>query len=618
MSELNGFEIDQFNQYGIKDRAKSSTCPKCSEHRKKKTDKCLSVFWDTGLGMCNHCGELIQLHTYKKKDAEIVYIKPEWNRTTLSDKCVKWFFSRGITQLTLNRCRITEGMEWMPQTSKEENTIHFNYFLNDELINTKYRDGRKNFKLFKGAEKIFYNIDAIRTDVTCIIVEGEIDVLSFIESGLHNVVSVPNGFNLQGNVNLDYLDNYLEYFDNKEKIYLALDNDEAGLKGRAEFVRRLGSERCYLVDFKDCKDANEYLVKYGAEELKNCISNAQITPLENVKQLSDYSKDLDNFWVNGLPKGMLTGMTCFDDIFSAELGQYTLVTGVPQSGKSEWLDQIIVKYNLSSKNKVGFVSIENEPFIFHYDKLAQKLYGRRPEAKNIGTKELEEVKSYINDNFFHVHFDKRYYLEEVLSKFRELTRRKGCRIFVIDPFNKVKLKDHITSINDFTNEYHTQIDAFVKETNSHLFLVAHPNKTEQADGSESTFKMPNAYNIKGGGEHFDMSYNVLGVNRIYEQKIVQIKTLKVKFKHLGEQQKNVYYSYNTVNGRYEDLEYQPMDIDFSSVINAKSLDYSNWLTPEYEQLEVIKPNTAFENSVEKAKEDLEYEWLTKDPKELDF
>ena len=32
MNSINGFEIDRFNVYGIKDNAKTSTCPKCSEH----------------------------------------------------------------------------------------------------------------------------------------------------------------------------------------------------------------------------------------------------------------------------------------------------------------------------------------------------------------------------------------------------------------------------------------------------------------------------------------------------------------------------------------------------------------------------------------------------------
>ena len=49
----------------------------------------------------------------------------------------------------------------MPQTGKNENTIKFNYFMGNQLINIKYSDGAKNFKLYKGAEKVFYNINSI-------------------------------------------------------------------------------------------------------------------------------------------------------------------------------------------------------------------------------------------------------------------------------------------------------------------------------------------------------------------------------------------------------------------------------------------------------------------------
>jgi DNA primase len=47
----------------------------------------------------------------------------------------------------------------------------------------------KNFKLYKD-EKIFYNLDNIATEDTCVIVEGEFDVLSYLSAGVTNVVSV--------------------------------------------------------------------------------------------------------------------------------------------------------------------------------------------------------------------------------------------------------------------------------------------------------------------------------------------------------------------------------------------------------------------------------------------
>ena len=65
--------------------------------------------------------------------------------TELNSKVVDWFKSRGISEQTLKYLRISDGVEWMPQTKKESHTIQFNYYLDSKLVNTKYRDGRKNF-----------------------------------------------------------------------------------------------------------------------------------------------------------------------------------------------------------------------------------------------------------------------------------------------------------------------------------------------------------------------------------------------------------------------------------------------------------------------------------------
>ena len=121
MMEINGFEIEQFNIYGFPSKAKNSTCPLCSEHRKKKTDKCLSIFWDTGLGRCNHCGDSIQLHTYKKKQSIKEYVKPILNapKLDLSNKLQNYILDvRKISLSALNTLKIREQKEWMPQTKK--------------------------------------------------------------------------------------------------------------------------------------------------------------------------------------------------------------------------------------------------------------------------------------------------------------------------------------------------------------------------------------------------------------------------------------------------------------------------------------------------------------------
>ena len=73
----------------------------------------------------------------------------------IEEKIYNYFDKRGISRPTLNELRVSNGKEYMPQIQKEVNVIMFNYYVNNKLINVKYRDGLKNFKLFKGAQKTF-------------------------------------------------------------------------------------------------------------------------------------------------------------------------------------------------------------------------------------------------------------------------------------------------------------------------------------------------------------------------------------------------------------------------------------------------------------------------------
>lgn len=601
--ELNGFTIEEYNVHKIKEGAKTSTCPVCSEGRKKKNDKCMSVFWDTGLGQCNHCGETTQLHTFKKKDSVKVYVKPpsKVKPSPYSDSFLKYMLDvRGLNENTLKRFKITEEKEWMPQVKDNRNCICFNYYLNNEITNIKYRDGQKNFKLFKGAEKIFYNIDQIRTTKECVIVEGEFDALSFGEAGINNVVSVPNGFTAQGNVNLDYLDDYYDYFGNKEKIYLALDNDEAGLNGQKELIRRLGAEKCYLVNFIDCKDSNEYLIKYGVAKLRETLKDAEPVPLEHIETLKDFEAELDDFFINGCPKGYESGIRDLDNIYTIEDGQYCVVTGTPQSGKSEVVDAICLGYSLKYGFKTAFCSPENKPNKFHSAKIIKKVLGDTP--NDINDLNYKSAKEFVNDHFTHIEYDEGYNLQSVLEKFGELVKRKGIKVFVIDPFNKVKLKGASGNINEYTNEYLNLIDVFCKKYSCFVYLVMHPVKMSKEEGKE-TYMMPTAYNIKGGGEVFDMSYHILGIVKDKEKGLVRLHTLKVKFQHLGEPDCDAWFGWNFKNGRYNVVDFDPEE-DETRKIQPNEWDNKPWIIndntqtiePKKDVFKEVSPDD-FENSV---------------------
>jgi len=582
--EINGFLVDTYNQYKLDLAKKHSTCPLCSASRKPQNQKakCATLFTDTGLGYCSHCGEQFQLHTYKKKKDIKVYAKPIWkNNTNLSDKATKWFEGRGISQFTLRMMKVSEGMEWMPQMKAEANTVQFNYFRNGELINTKFRDGAKNFKLVKDAERILYNLDSCHLSKEIIIVEGEMDVLSFIEAGLHNVVSIPNGSTLK-TVNLDYIDNCIEYFENKDKVYLALDNDEPGINTRNEIIRRFGSKMCFLVDFKDCKDANEYLLKYGKEALKLTVEEAKEIPIDGVSSVCDWQDDFEDYLVNGMKKGFQMGLQSFDNIFSTYTGQYVVVTGKPSSGKSDFVDMMCLGYMKKYGWSVAYASPENKPNKIHAGKLISKICGEWiNNPSQLATDWYKKAVSYMNDRIKYIDLKGSYDLDLVLEKAQQLIFKHGIKILVLDPYNKVRKKDSLNkNINEYTNDYLLEFDTFCRKNDILGILVMHPKKLEKL--TEFDF-----YDIKGGGEVADMTPHILLVDRDFEAQMTKIKVLKVKFAHLGENNAHIWLKWNETNGRYIDYSNQQKEAIETSL---PIYDNENWLKSETN----IQPLIGFE------------------------
>lgn len=561
--EINGFLVDKFNQHNLKEGAAQGICPLCSSDRKPKNAKaqCASYDWERGLGTCHNCDTTFQLHTYQRKGAsEKIYVRPQTPEQfdEVSTNVETWFGTRGISKQTLTDLQVTEGSEWMPQTTKNENTIQFNYFMGDQLINIKYRDGRKNFKLYKGAEKVFYNINSVVGYDWCVVVEGEMDVLALHEAGVKNAISVPNGATLNSN-NLDYLDNCIDYLDDKVKIVLAVDADEAGQALRQEFIRRLGAEVCFLVDFNGQKDANEYLVENGAAALRDAIHAATQVPLEGVTTLYDIQDEVKEFVKNGFKPGFQIGLENFDKIFSTYTGQFITVTGIPSSGKSDFVDQMVVGYNNQYGWKTAFASPENQPTYLHAHKLMRKTWQDMPNVNDIGSDKWQQVTEKVNDNYFFIDMD-RYTLESVLRKGAELVKRKGIKCLVIDPFNKVRDVDCKTEdVNRYTMEYLTKIEIFAKKYDVLVFIVAHPTKMYK--GSDGKIEEPTMYNIKGGGEWYDASYHGLLVHRDYDAKTTKVKVLKVKFQNLGENGAESHFTWEPKSGSFIPNEPASVEVD---------------------------------------------------------
>jgi|TARA_R110000772_G_scaffold65396_1_gene145945 twinkle protein len=522
MKTFEDFNID----VGNKSTGKIKTqCPKCSETRKNKRDKCLSVDVDQGLFNCHNCGFSGTTKFQKKPE----YIKPQTIKLNLSKGLIDWFFKRGITEPTLAHWKIGESIEYFPQVSKNRTAVNFNYYRKNELINVKYRDAEKNFKMVSGAELIFYGLDNIVEMDTVYIVEGEMDALSLHESGIYSVCSVPNGAS-KGNARLEYLDNCFEYFKDKKQIIICTDNDNAGIELRNELARRFGAYKCKYVEFGDFKDANEVLISKGTESLRKVIQAAKNFPMEGVLNVNDIWQNVLNYNENGV-KNYSIGLPNSDNYFKLALGEWTVVTGIPNSGKSDVVDQICCNMAVNYKMRCAMFSPESFPYEGHIKRIANKL-----NEKNCTNTDLNNTKDFIEDNFFWVKIDlENLTLEGILNAFRELVFQKGVNVVVIDPWNML---DHSAQRDhSYIGKALSQITQFCQQTNTHLFLVAHPRKIESENGN---YKKPTLYDISGSADFFNKAYNgmivfrCIGQKTQYKSDVVKMYVEKVKRKENGQ------------------------------------------------------------------------------------
>lgn len=551
MIVINPIDKKEYDIEVSKNGENQMTCPECSPNRKKKTLKCFSFNLNKNAGRCNHCGVVL----VAKEDKPIfleptkVYSKPIWkNKTELSNNAVKWFESRKITQSILNEFKVTEGIEWMPQTQNSVNTIQFNYFKFGELVNVKYRDGAKNFKLFKDGEMIFYNLDATINNNVIIIVEGEMDVLAMAQSGFKNVISVPNGCNDKGKINMDYLDNCIDYFVEDCRFLLALDNDKVGNRLKDELARRLGYENCSTITFKDCKDANDCLIKYGIIGVTESIEAAKEYPIEGVFNAIDIQDSIWDYYNNGLPSGFGIGMHEFDMFLKFQPGYLTVITGIPGHGKSEFLDFLMCRLNISHDWKFALYSPENHPLQLHFSKLAEKIIGKPFDGQNrMSPLDLTTTIEYLKDVFYFVNPAENFTLDNILTAVKSLVRKKGVKAFVIDAWNKLE-HNYSTNETKYISEQLDKIVTFCEKNSVHCFLVAHPTKI-QKDKASGKFEIPNLYSISGSANFYNKAANGITVYRDYEHFTTEVYIQKVKFKHWG-QTGCCQLAWDKTNGRY--------------------------------------------------------------------
>lgn len=419
--------------------------------------------------------------------------------SALTRAAEKWFTGRGIHAgaLTVGGVRSEE----LPAGGE---AIVFPYVRRGVTVNRKHRTGKgenRRFWMDKGGELVLWNLDCLASNPDHVyLVEGEVDALSFMEAGLGNVLSVPNGapssvkdevVDPEQDEQFRYLWNCREELAGKRYV-IAVDNDEPGLRLREALVARLQPENCDVIEWPEgVKDANDYLREVGTQAFREYVL-ASRKPYP-VRGLSGWDDVLPTPPVEVFPVG-IPGM---EDRVKLSRGTMSVVTGIPNMGKSAFVKHLACEMIRRHGWNVTLASFEDEVYRHLMPELVQIMSGCRPGqdartalARDDASRLLRRHISFIADEG---QVDDEQDLEWLVGLARAAKKRYGTDLLIVDPWNEIEHswgRDKTEA--QYLNHSLRNLRRLARELRLHLMIVAHPTKIPDSVDA------PNLYNISGG------------------------------------------------------------------------------------------------------------------------
>lgn len=564
--------IDELIRNGIKLRDYSvrphkTTCPRCSHTRKDKKDPCLWVnIKESNLAMwkCHNCvwtgsaGDVSHgAREEEQRHQRREYRKPEPVTVTSSmpANMVKFITDRGISPEVIKRNRLYH----------DGNKICFPYYVNGEMVNVKYRTVDKRFSMVQGARLTFYGLDDVRDAEEVIIVEGEFDKLALEMCGITNVISVPNGApaRIKETKEDEPLDNHgqFEYLIHAEallkrakRVVLAVDMDAPGKNLQTELARRIGVAKCFTVEWPE-KDANDTLQKLGSDIVLDCIRDAQPLPIKGLYDAGDFEDTLLEYFMHGMSSGVSTGWCNVDALYTVKVPELDVVTGIPNSGKSEWLAALMVNIAKAEGWTFAIFSPEHgkEQLMAN---LVEKIVGlpTSPKAKNrMSAEQFMDGAAWARKYFKLIvadDHDSMPTLDWILQRASDAVYRYGIRGLVIDPWNEVMLPESAKHVSDTDHIGHciARVKRWGRLNNVKPWIVAHPAKI--SPDKDGKIRVPGLYDIHGSAHWVNKPDNGIIIHRSADASdSTEFHTKKIRDKHVGRRG-NCLLKYDRATGLY--------------------------------------------------------------------
>jgi replicative DNA helicase len=265
------------------------------------------------------------------------------------------------------------------------------------------------------------------------------------------------------------------------------------------------------------------------------------TSKNKIVGVSDYEKEIyDDYDAKKMYETYDTGWKNMP--VKLALQRLNVLTGIANTGKSEWFDQVMINTAKLHNWRWLVYSPENFPVKLHISKLAEKCLGKRFIGSNfrMSKTELSSALAFIREHFDFIDTsDARFGSDEIISFTRMYLKKYNIQGTLIDPFKNLKLNiphgmSRKEGIEDFLESYRSVARAFNVSAN----IIAHPTKLlknlPNAKVNPGWYDPVTPYQIDGSSGWFDTPDTIFSIWRPYRKNTPVIYVFKRRFWYDGQ------------------------------------------------------------------------------------
>jgi len=246
-----------------------------------------------------------------------------------------------------------------------------------------------------------------------------------------------------------------------------------------------------------------------------------------------------------------TGYRGLDPFLQLAKKYLMIVTGYPGSGKSEFIDAILINTAILHNWKTCFFSPENNPTEEHMAKLAEKYIGMG--INGFKPKDLENSLAWVQQYFSWAYFeDSEPTLDEIIKDINLRISDGEIDVLVIDPWNAMTHDNGNYRTDIYLGMELSKLIRFARKQGILVIVIAHP-KTPQKD-KNGLYPDADMYSVTDGVMWRNKGdYGIVVKRPDMEINSIIIEIQKIKFKWMGRVGFHELH-YDRSSGRFKEIE----------------------------------------------------------------